>query len=201
MSLPPLSAFSPRRDRPRSSGDQSSPRFAQRTRKAVVCRGVGPRAGTWGRGRSGHDHGYESDDDSAWDAGDPASRPRILRPGSSPGWGTQADRKKKSRSDPGPSDKSLPTIRLAIRSPGCGGPTRRPKSLAKELSRRGFRVSHTTVARLLRLDDYSLRTNRKRFARTHEPERDRQFRVIERRRRWYLSRNCPSSAWTPRRRS
>ncbi len=63
--------------------------------------------------------------------------------------------------------------------------------MAEELSRRGFQVSHTTVARLLRLDDYSLRTNRKRLARTHEPERDRQFRLIERRRRWYLSRNLP----------
>jgi hypothetical protein len=65
------------------------------------------------------------------------------------------------------------------------------RKLAEQLSRSGFRVSHATVARLLRLDGYSLRTNRKRLARTHEPDRDRQFRLIERRRRWYLSRGLP----------
>jgi hypothetical protein len=65
------------------------------------------------------------------------------------------------------------------------------RNLAEELTRHGLRVSHTTVARLLHLDRYSLRTNRKRLARTHVPERDRQFRLIERRRRWYLSRDLP----------
>jgi hypothetical protein len=65
------------------------------------------------------------------------------------------------------------------------------RKLAKQLNRLGFPVSHTTVARLLRLDDDSLRTNRKRLARTREPERDRQFRLIERRRRWFLSRDLP----------
>jgi hypothetical protein len=65
------------------------------------------------------------------------------------------------------------------------------RNLAEQLNRIGFRVSHATVARLLRLDGYSLRTNRKRLARTDKPERDRQFRLIERRRRWYLSRDLP----------
>jgi Rhodopirellula transposase DDE domain len=65
------------------------------------------------------------------------------------------------------------------------------RTLAQQLNSLGFPVSHTTVARLLRRDDYSLRTNRKRLARTHEPERDRQFRLIERRRRWFLSRDLP----------
>lgn len=63
--------------------------------------------------------------------------------------------------------------------------------MARQLNRLGFPISHTTVARLLRRDDYSLRTNRKRLARTHEPDRDRQFRLIERRRRWFLSRDLP----------
>ena len=190
MSLPLLSAISPRRDRPSSSGDQSSSRLAQRTREAVVRRVVGPRAGTWGRGGSGHDHGYESDDDSAWDAGDPASHPRILRPSSSPRRGTQADRKKTA--------DLIPALRQVVADDTAGDPItglrwthKTTQKLAQELSRRGFQVSHTTVARLLRLDDYSLRTNRKRLARTHEPERDRQFRLIERRRRWYLSRDLP----------
>jgi hypothetical protein len=65
------------------------------------------------------------------------------------------------------------------------------RQLAAELERQGFRVSHTTVARLLRQSGYSLRTNRKRLARTHEPDRDRQFRLLERRRRWFLSRGLP----------
>jgi Rhodopirellula transposase DDE domain len=65
------------------------------------------------------------------------------------------------------------------------------RTLAERLQRQGFRVSHTTVARLLRQAGYSLRTNRKRLARTREPDRDRQFRLIERRRRWFLGRGLP----------
>jgi hypothetical protein len=65
------------------------------------------------------------------------------------------------------------------------------RRLAAELQRQGFRISHATVARLLRQSRYSLRTNRKRLARTHEPDRDRQFRLIERRRRWFLGRGLP----------
>jgi len=65
------------------------------------------------------------------------------------------------------------------------------RKLAEQLSRHDFPVSHTTVARLLRQSGYSLRTNRKRLARTHEPQRDRQFRLIQRRRRWFLSRGLP----------
>jgi Rhodopirellula transposase DDE domain len=65
------------------------------------------------------------------------------------------------------------------------------RTVAEHLRRQGFRVSHTTVARLLRQCGYALRTNRKRLARTHEPDRDRQFRLIERRRRWFLGRGLP----------
>lgn len=65
------------------------------------------------------------------------------------------------------------------------------RKLAEQLGRLGFRVSHATIARLLRQCGYSLRTNRKRLARTHEPERDRQFRIIGRRRRWFLGRGLP----------
>src|SRR5207237_10152361 len=75
--------------------------------------------------------------------------------------------------------------------PGLRWTHKTTRNLAEQLNQLGFPISHTTVARLLRLDDYSLRTNRKRLARTHEPERDRQFRLIERRRRWYLSRDLP----------
>ena len=92
----------------------------------------------------------------------------------------------------------IPALRQVVADDTAGDPItglrwthKTTQKLAQELSRRGFQVSHTTVARLLRLDDYSLRTNRKRLARTHEPERARQFRLIERRRRWYLSRDLP----------
>jgi hypothetical protein len=92
----------------------------------------------------------------------------------------------------------IPALREAVADETAGDPItglrwthKTTRKLAEELSRHGFQVSHTTVARLLRWDAYSLRTNRKRLARTHEPERDRQFRLIERRRRWYLSRNLP----------
>jgi hypothetical protein len=56
------------------------------------------------------------------------------------------------------------------------------RNLAAELRRQGFSISHTTVARLLRQSRYSLRTNRKRLARTQEPERDQQFQLLERQR-------------------
>ena len=44
---------------------------------------------------------------------------------------------------------------------------------------------------LLRAQQFSLRTNRKRLAGTHDPQRDRQFRYLARVRRWYLSRGLP----------
>lgn len=65
------------------------------------------------------------------------------------------------------------------------------RNLAAELQRRGFHVSHMTVARLLRQQRYSLRTNRKRLAGTKDPVRNRQFRLLARRRRWFLKRGWP----------
>jgi Rhodopirellula transposase DDE domain len=59
------------------------------------------------------------------------------------------------------------------------------------LTRRGFPAGRTTVARLLRQQGYSLRTNRKRLAGTHDPDRDRQFRVLARRRGYFLDRGWP----------
>lgn len=65
------------------------------------------------------------------------------------------------------------------------------RNLAAGLRRRGFAVSYVTVARLLRQQQYSLRTNRKRMARTKDPERNRQFRLLTRRRRCFLRRGWP----------
>jgi hypothetical protein len=64
--------------------------------------------------------------------------------------------------------------------------------LAKALCRLGFPVGANTVGRLLKANKYSLRTNRKRMARTHEPERDRQFRYIARQRRRFQNQGNPA---------
>jgi hypothetical protein len=65
------------------------------------------------------------------------------------------------------------------------------RNLAAELRRQGFPVSHTTIARLLRQGRYALRSNRKRLARTQDPERDRQFQLIGRQRQWFLRQGFP----------
>lgn len=63
--------------------------------------------------------------------------------------------------------------------------------MTEQLRRHGFAIGRSTVARLLRQQRYSLRTNRKRLAGRHDPERDRQFRVLARRRRSFLRRGWP----------
>ena len=65
------------------------------------------------------------------------------------------------------------------------------RKLAGELQKRGVLISYPTVARLLKEQDYSLRTNRKRLARTNDPDRDRQFRLLARRRNRFLRENWP----------
>lgn len=65
------------------------------------------------------------------------------------------------------------------------------RNIAAALQRRGISISHATVGRLLREEDYSLRTNRKRLAGTKDPDRDRQFRVLTRRRKRFLGRGWP----------
>jgi hypothetical protein len=66
------------------------------------------------------------------------------------------------------------------------------RKLAKALRRLGFRISAGTVGRLLKANKYSLRTNRKWLARTHEPERDQQFRYIARQRRRFQKHGNPA---------
>ena len=57
------------------------------------------------------------------------------------------------------------------------------RKLAAELSRKVGPIGYVTVLRLLREREYSPRTNRKNKAKTHDPDRDRQFKVLVRRRR------------------
>jgi transposase len=55
------------------------------------------------------------------------------------------------------------------------------RTLAEELSRQGFSVSANTVGRLLRESGYSLQANRKTIEGKQHPDRDAQFRHINRR--------------------
>lgn len=66
------------------------------------------------------------------------------------------------------------------------------RKLAKALRQKGHAIGTVTVARLLKEADYSLRTNRKSLARTHEPDRDRQFRYIARQRRRFQKQGNPA---------
>jgi hypothetical protein len=65
------------------------------------------------------------------------------------------------------------------------------RNLAVALSKRGVSITHVTVGRLLREMKYSLRTNRKRQAKTNDPDRDQQFRLLARRRRRFQREKCP----------
>jgi hypothetical protein len=68
---------------------------------------------------------------------------------------------------------------------------RSTRKLARALRRLGFRIGYRTVARLLHRAKYSLRTNRKCLAGTHDPDRDRQFHHLARQRRRYLKNGWP----------
>ena len=65
------------------------------------------------------------------------------------------------------------------------------RKLAVALVRRGVQVGHVTVARLLRAQKYSLRSNRKRLGGKQDPQRDRQFRLLGRRRRRFQQQGWP----------
>jgi hypothetical protein len=66
------------------------------------------------------------------------------------------------------------------------------RKLAAALRAQGIQIGANTVGRLLKARGYSLRTNRKRLARVHEPERDRQFRYIARQRRRFQKQGNPA---------
>lgn len=65
------------------------------------------------------------------------------------------------------------------------------RKLQKALRKQGIRLALNTIARLLRQRRYSLRTNRKRRAGTHEHDRDQQFRYIARMRQLYRTLKFP----------
>jgi hypothetical protein len=65
------------------------------------------------------------------------------------------------------------------------------RNLCKALRRQGIKLAPTTLARLLADLGFSLRTNRKRLAGIHHPDRDQQFRYLTRLRQLYLARKWP----------
>jgi hypothetical protein len=65
------------------------------------------------------------------------------------------------------------------------------RKLAQALRHQGLKLSPQTIARLLDQAGFSLRTNRKRLAEVHDPQRDRQFRYLSRLRQLYLRRGWP----------
>ncbi len=66
------------------------------------------------------------------------------------------------------------------------------RSIAEELDKQGFSVSHSKVAGLLRSCGYSLQANRKTIEGKQHPDRNSQFEHINRRVRAYLRSNDPA---------
>jgi transposase len=92
----------------------------------------------------------------------------------------------------------VPTLEQLLQDVTAGDPSsgmkwthRSTRKLARALRRLGFGIGYRTVARLLHRAKYSLRTNRKCLAGTHDPQRDRQFRYLVRQRRRYLKNGWP----------
>ena len=66
------------------------------------------------------------------------------------------------------------------------------RTLAKELERQGFRVSHTKVGELLKAQGYSLQANRKTREGKQHPDRNAQFEHIDRRVKAYRRQRQPA---------
>ncbi|NJL39982.1 MAG: ISAzo13 family transposase [Leptolyngbyaceae cyanobacterium SM1_4_3] len=64
------------------------------------------------------------------------------------------------------------------------------RQLSTDLKAQGFDISHVTVGRLLKQQDYSLKSNHKAVTAAH-PERDRQFCYIERVKRLFQTNGHP----------
>lgn len=65
------------------------------------------------------------------------------------------------------------------------------RRLSKALGQEGYQVGRMTVQRLLKKQDYSLKANRKEYTGPPHPDRDRQFRYIQRAKRLFLSAGHP----------
>lgn len=65
------------------------------------------------------------------------------------------------------------------------------RALRRALRRKGFRVSHVTIRRLLPQLGYAIRVNRKRLTKERNPQRDRQMRYVQKKRRVFLKAGKP----------
>jgi len=65
------------------------------------------------------------------------------------------------------------------------------RNLARELRKKGFKVSYNTVSRLARRLEYTLRRNKKRLSRKQDAGRDSQMRYLTRQRNRYVRQNLP----------
>jgi Rhodopirellula transposase DDE domain len=65
------------------------------------------------------------------------------------------------------------------------------RQLSREMEGKGHSVSHTTVGRLLHLEGYSPKANRKRLTGAPHPDRDRQFHYIASQKEAFLSAGLP----------
>lgn len=63
--------------------------------------------------------------------------------------------------------------------------------MAEELSKRGHAISYRTVHRILREQGYSLQSNRKALAGKNNPNRDEQFKIINRRVKKFIKEGLP----------
>ena len=65
------------------------------------------------------------------------------------------------------------------------------RAIAQELTEQGHPVSHHTVERLLKAQNYSLQATRKRFEGTDHPDRDAQFQYLAKTAQSFLDRGLP----------
>ena len=66
------------------------------------------------------------------------------------------------------------------------------RNLARELRKKGFKVSYNTVSRLASCLKYTLRSNKKRLSRKQDAGRDSQMRYLARLRNQYVRQNLPA---------
>ena len=65
------------------------------------------------------------------------------------------------------------------------------RQLSQALKQLGNQVGRTTVGRLLKQQNYSLTTNRKKLTGTIHPDRDRQFKYIRRVKKLFMKAGYP----------
>jgi hypothetical protein len=116
--------------------------------------------------------------------------PHADRTAASPG-GRPTTRRKKSPAVLKGLGELLQDVQAGDPISGLKWTHRSLRKIQKELRRRGLRLTPPTIARLLRLLHFSLRTNRKRLAGIRDLDRDRQFRRLTRLRRLYITLGLP----------